>query len=91
MPTTAIVLLSLIVHRNVQTRTPDEAKSSAVADAEAVCEAVTRPTMRFVPVKSPERFLRWQAHRVVSISEPSSVRSSAAALEVFSRLLLLAG
>jgi transposase len=23
------------------------------ADAEAVCEAVTRPTMRFVPVKSP--------------------------------------
>ena len=25
------------------------------ADAEAVCEAVTRPTMRFVPVKSPER------------------------------------
>lgn len=25
------------------------------ADAEALCEAVTRPTMRFVPVKSPER------------------------------------
>jgi hypothetical protein len=25
------------------------------ADAEAVCEAVTRPTMRFVPVKSPEQ------------------------------------
>ena len=24
-------------------------------DAEAVCEAVTRPTMRFVPVKSPEQ------------------------------------
>jgi len=24
------------------------------ADAEAICEAVTRPTMRFVPVKSPE-------------------------------------
>jgi transposase len=25
------------------------------ADAEAVCEAVTRPTMRFVPMKSPEQ------------------------------------
>jgi transposase len=25
------------------------------ADAEAICEAVTRPNMRFVPVKSPER------------------------------------
>lgn len=24
------------------------------ADAEAICEAVTRPTMRFLPVKSPE-------------------------------------
>ncbi len=29
-------------------------KSDAV-DAEAICEAVTRPTMRFVPVKSPEQ------------------------------------
>lgn len=26
-----------------------------VADAEAICEAVTRPTMRFVPVKSEEQ------------------------------------
>lgn len=26
-----------------------------MADAEAICEAVTRPTMRFVPVKSAER------------------------------------
>ncbi len=25
------------------------------SDAEAICEAVTRPTMRFVPVKSEER------------------------------------
>src|SRR5215210_2617017 len=25
------------------------------ADAEAICEAVTRPTMRFVPVKSAEQ------------------------------------
>lgn len=26
-----------------------------MADAEAICEAVTRPAMRFVPVKSPEQ------------------------------------
>jgi transposase len=26
-----------------------------MADAEAICEVVTRPTMRFVPVKSAER------------------------------------
>jgi transposase len=26
-----------------------------VADAEAICEAVSRPTMRFVPVSSPEQ------------------------------------
>ncbi len=25
------------------------------ADAEAICEAVTRPNMRFVPVKTPEQ------------------------------------
>jgi transposase len=25
------------------------------ADAEAICEAVTRPTMRFVPIKPPEQ------------------------------------
>jgi len=25
------------------------------ADAEAICEAVTRPTMRFVAVKTPEQ------------------------------------
>ena len=32
------------------------------ADAEAVCEAVTRPTMRFVPVKSAE--VRWRTPSV---------------------------
>lgn len=26
-----------------------------MADAEAICEAVTRPTMRFVPVKTAEQ------------------------------------
>jgi transposase len=33
------------------------------ADAEAVCEAVTRPTMRFVPVKSPEQQAALSMHR----------------------------
>jgi transposase len=33
------------------------------ADAEAVCEAVTRPTMRFVPVKSPEQQVALSMHR----------------------------
>jgi transposase len=28
---------------------------SDMADAEAICEAVTRPTMRFVPVKTPDQ------------------------------------
>ncbi len=34
------------------------------ADAEAICEAVTRPTMRFVPVKSPEQQSMMMLHRV---------------------------
>src|ERR1700685_4038097 len=33
------------------------------ADAEAVCEAVTRPTMRFVPVKSPQQQAALSMHR----------------------------
>src|ERR1700752_1533660 len=33
------------------------------ADAEAVCEAVTRPTLRFVPVKSPEQQAALSMHR----------------------------
>ena len=33
------------------------------ADAEAVCEAVTRPTMRFVPVKSPAQQAALSMHR----------------------------
>ena len=36
------------------------------ADAEAICEAVTRPTMRFVPVKSPEQ----QSDRIVQCAQP---------------------
>lgn len=33
------------------------------ADAEAICEAVTRPTMRFVPIKSPEQQALLSLHR----------------------------
>jgi transposase len=33
------------------------------ADAAAICEAVTRPTMRFVPVKSPEQQAALSMHR----------------------------
>lgn len=34
------------------------------ADAEAICEAVTRPTMRFVPIKSPDQQSMLMLHRV---------------------------
>lgn len=37
---------------------------SDAADAEAICEAVTRPTMRFVPVKSAEQQAVLCQHRV---------------------------
>lgn len=33
------------------------------ADAAAICEAVQRPNMRFVPVKSPEQQARLMVHR----------------------------
>ncbi len=33
------------------------------ADAEAICEAVTRPTMRFVPIKSSEQLAVLALHR----------------------------
>ena len=34
------------------------------ADAEGICEAVTRPTMRFVPVKTIEQQSICQLHRI---------------------------
>ncbi len=37
------------------------------ADAEAICEAVTRPSMRFVPIKTPEQQSMMVAHRTRSI------------------------
>ena len=36
---------------------------SDAADAEAICEAVTRPTMRFVEVKTPEQQAILAVHR----------------------------
>jgi transposase len=36
---------------------------SDTADAEAICEAVTRPTMRFVPVKTPDQQSILMLHR----------------------------
>jgi transposase len=33
------------------------------ADAEAICEAVARPTMRYVPIKSPEQQALLCQHR----------------------------
>jgi transposase len=36
------------------------------ADAEAICEAVTRPTMRYVPVKTPEAQALALIHRIRS-------------------------
>ncbi len=41
-------------------------KNDAV-DAEAICEAVGRPTMRFVPVKTPEQQSILMVHRVRSL------------------------
>ena len=37
------------------------------ADAEAICEAVTRPSMRFVPVKDAEQQSVLMLHRVRSL------------------------
>jgi len=39
-------------------------RKNDAADAEAICEAVTRPTMRFVPVKTPEQQSVMMLHRV---------------------------
>src|SRR3954447_15954243 len=41
-----------------------ETNKHDAADAEAICEAVTRPTMRFVPVKTVEQQSLCQLHRV---------------------------
>jgi len=40
-----------------------KANQHDVADAEAICEAVSRPSMRFVPVKNPEQQALLALHR----------------------------
>lgn len=40
-----------------------KANKTDAADAEAICEAVTRPTMRFVPIKSIEQHAVLSLHR----------------------------
>ena len=40
-----------------------KANKTDVADAEAICEAVTRPTMRFVPIKNAEQQAILSLHR----------------------------
>jgi len=44
-----------------------ERQKNDMADAEAICEAVTRPSMRFVPVKSPDQQSVMVLHRTRSI------------------------
>ena len=44
------------------------------ADAEAICEAVTRPTMRFVAIKSPEQQSLMMLHRVRLMRIPTIAR-----------------
>jgi transposase len=46
------------------------------ADAEAICEAVTRPTMRFVAVKTPEQQSVMMLHRVRLILNPQRTQLS---------------
>jgi transposase len=41
-----------------------KSQKNDAADAEAICEAVTRPSMRFVPIKSPEQQSVMSIHRV---------------------------
>jgi transposase len=46
------------------------------ADAEAICEAVTRPTMRFVGIKTPEQQSAMMLHRVRLILNRQRTRLS---------------
>jgi transposase len=50
-------------------------RKNGAADAEAICEAVQRPGMRFVPVKHPEQQARPVLHRTLHllIRQPAAV------------------
>jgi hypothetical protein len=45
----------------------------------AICEAVTRPTMRFVAVKSPEQQSAMMLHRVTLLRSGSMPKSAGSA------------
>ena len=47
-----------------------------VADAEAICEAVGRPNMRFVPIKTDSSNCTSRRHRDRRGDDPSSISSS---------------
>ena len=42
-----------------------------IADAEAICEAVTRANMRFVPTKTPAQQSCLMLHRTASVYSPA--------------------
>ena len=44
-------------------RQPQKRQKNDAADAEAICEAVTRPTMRFVAVKTEDQQAILMQHR----------------------------
>jgi len=50
------------------------------ADAEAICEAVLRPNMRFVAIKSPEQQAELSVHRAreILVRQDSSAAADAA-------------
>jgi len=55
-----------------------KSQKNDAADAEAICEAVQRPTMRFVPIKSAEQQAALLLHRArdLLIRQRSSLISS---------------
>ena len=61
-----------------------------MADAEAICEAVTRPSMRFVPVKSPDQQSVLVLHRTRSMLVRQRTQLSNAILGHLSEFGLIA-
>jgi hypothetical protein len=53
-------------------------RKNDAADAEAICEAVTRPNMRFVPTKTPEQqsCLMLQSRTILVFVQVSSINTS---------------
>ena len=60
-----------------------KANKTDVADAEAICEAVTRPSMRFVPIKSIDQHTVLSLHRADNSYSPSSRQAVKASTSEF--------